>query len=72
MLEVEPFMEWAVERVLPREVRKLGSAIKEKDAALTHHDEQIEPLEFTNKEEKQTHQQALEEKDTAFRTSIAH
>ena len=27
-------MEWAVETVLPREVRKLASAIEEKDAAL--------------------------------------
>ena len=66
MLEVEPIMKWAVERVLPREVRKLASAIKEKDAALAHPDEQIEPLEFTNEEEKQTHQQALEEKDAAL------
>ena len=28
------FMEWAVERVLPREVPKLASVIEEKDAAL--------------------------------------
>ena len=28
--EAEPFMEWAVETVLPREVRKLASAIEEK------------------------------------------
>ena len=32
--ETEPFMEWAVETVLPREVRKIASAIEEKDAAL--------------------------------------
>ena len=38
--EAEPFMEWAMETVLPREVRKLASAIKEKDAtiALIHDD----------------------------------
>ena len=34
MPEVEPFMAWAVETVLPREVRKLASVIEEKDAAL--------------------------------------
>ena len=27
MPEAEPFMEWAVETILPREVRKLASAI---------------------------------------------
>ena len=43
-------MEWVVETVLPQEVRKLASAIKEKYAALAHHDDQIEALEFTNKE----------------------
>ena len=32
--EVEPFMEWVVETVLPRKVRKLASAIEEKNAAL--------------------------------------
>ena len=30
----EPFMEWAVETDLPREVRKLASVIEEKDAVL--------------------------------------
>ena len=39
MPEAEPFMEWAVETVLPPEVQKLALAIKEKDAAL-----QIETL----------------------------
>ena len=29
--EAEPFMEWAVETVLPREVPKLATAIEEKD-----------------------------------------
>ena len=51
-------MEWAVETVLPRQVRKLASAIEEKDAALVmlnddlqDRDNQIQVLEFTNEEE---------------------
>ena len=32
--ETEPFMEWIFETVLPREVRKLASAVEEKDAAI--------------------------------------
>ena len=32
--KAEPFVEWAVETVLPREVRKLASVIEDKDAAL--------------------------------------
>ena len=32
--ETEPFMEWNFETVLPREVRKLASAVEEKDAAI--------------------------------------
>ena len=51
-------MEWAVETVLPREVRKLASAIEEKDAALVmlnddlqDRDNQIQVLEITNEEE---------------------
>ena len=39
--EAEPFMEWVVETVLPRKVRKLASVIKEKD-------NQIQSLEDTN------------------------
>ena len=35
MPKAKPFMEWVVETVLPREVRKLGSAIKEKDTTIT-------------------------------------
>ena len=34
--EAEPFMEWVVETVLPQEVRKLTSAIEEKDAAIAY------------------------------------
>ena len=41
--EAEPFMEWVVETVLPREIRKLPSAIEEKDS-------QIKTLEFRNEE----------------------
>ena len=47
-----------METVLPREVRKLASAIEEKDAALVmlnddlqDRDNQIQVLEFTNEEE---------------------
>ena len=66
MPEVEPFMEWAVETILPREVRKLASAIEEKDAALAHRHNQVEDLEFTNEEERQADEQAIEEKDAAL------
>ena len=41
----EPFMEWVVETVLPREFRKLALAIEEKD-------NQIQTLEFTNEKHK--------------------
>ena len=49
----DPFMEWTVETVLPREVWKLASAIEEKDAELAQRDDQIEALEFTNEEHQQ-------------------
>ena len=39
-------MEWVVETVFPREVRKLASAIEEKD-------NQIQALEFTNEKHQQ-------------------
>ena len=35
--EAKPFIEWAVEAVLPREVRKLASAIEEKDNQIQAH-----------------------------------
>ena len=57
--EAKSFMEWVVETVFTREVRKLASVIEEKDAALAHHDDQIEALGFTNKEEHQAHQQEI-------------
>ena len=51
----EPFMEWAVETVLPREARKLTLVIEEKDIILTmlndnlqDRDNQIQALEYTN------------------------
>ena len=46
----EPFMEWAVETVLPSEVRKLASVVEGKDATIAHRDNQIKALEFTNDE----------------------
>ena len=42
----EPFMEWAVKTFLPREVRKLASAIEEKD-------NQIQAVESTNEKHQQ-------------------
>ena len=39
--EAEPFMDWVVETVLPREVQKLTSVIEEKD-------NQIQTLEIRN------------------------
>ena len=44
----EPFMEWAVETVLPREVRKLPSVIKEKDAALALLNDDLQNREYEN------------------------
>ena len=49
----ELFMEWVMKIVLPQEVQKLASAIKEKDAELAQRDDQIEALEFTNEEHQQ-------------------
>ena len=55
--EAEPFMEWAVETALPREVRKLASIIEEKDAVialmnddLQGHDNQIQAIKYENVE----------------------
>ena len=52
-IEAEPFMEWVVEIVLPREVRKLASVIKEKDTTIAYRDNQIQALEFRNEEHQQ-------------------
>ena len=53
--ETEPFMELAVETVLPGEVRKVASVIKERDAALVlltddlqDHDNQIQAIKYEN------------------------
>ena len=53
--EVETFIEWLVETVLPREVRKLASAIEEKDAVivlmnddLQDRDNQIQAIQYEN------------------------
>ena len=51
--EAEPFMEWVVEKVLPREVRKLASVIEEKEAVIAHRDNQIQAIEFRNGEHQQ-------------------
>ena len=45
---VKPFMEWAVETVLPREVRKLASVIEEKDAALALLNDDLKNREYEN------------------------
>ena len=53
--EIQPFMEWVVETVLPREVRKLTSAMEEKDVALElltddpqDRDNQIQATQYEN------------------------
>ena len=53
--QAETFMEWVVETVLPREVRKLASVIEEKDAAialmndeLQGRDNQIQTIKYEN------------------------
>ena len=48
-------MDWVVETALPQELRKLASAIEEKD-------NQIQALEHTNEK----HQQSIEQKDTTI------
>ena len=53
--EAEPFMEWVVKTVLPREVRKLTSAIEEKDSVIAlmnddiqDRDNQIQAIKYEN------------------------
>ena len=53
--EAKLFMEWAVESVLPQEVRKLDSAIEEKDVAirllnddLQDRENQIQAIQYEN------------------------
>ena len=53
--KAEPFIEWVVETVLPRVIRKLTSAIEEKDSALAlltddlqDRDNQIQAIQYEN------------------------
>ena len=46
--EAKPFVELAVETVLPREVQKLASAIEEKDAALALLNDDLKNCEYEN------------------------
>ena len=48
MSKTETFMEWVVETVLPREVRKLALAIEEKDTKITLLTDDLRTLEFIN------------------------
>ena len=59
--EAEPFMEWVVETVLPRQVRKLASVIEEKD-------NQTQGLEFTNEEYQQKILRLNEETDDLIKS----
>ena len=45
---VEPFMEWAVETVLPRDVRELTSVIEEKVAAIALFNDDLKNREYEN------------------------
>ena len=45
---VEPFMEWAVETVLPRDVRELTSVIEEKVAAIASFNDDLKNREHEN------------------------
>ena len=40
--EAEPFMEWVVETVLPREVQNLSSVTEERDMVIAHRESQIQ------------------------------
>ena len=53
MPKAEPFMEWVVETVLPWEVRKLASAIEEKDITITLLSDDLWALELTNEKHQQ-------------------
>ena len=48
MPQAFPFMEWVVESVLPREVRKLALTIEEKDTTITLLTDDLRTLEFTD------------------------
>ena len=53
MSKAKFFMESVVETVLPREVRKLASAIEEKDTTITLLTDDLRALEFTNEKHQQ-------------------
>ena len=53
MPKAEPFMEWVVETVLPREVRKFASAIEEEDTTIILLTDDLRALEFTNEKHQQ-------------------
>ena len=57
MPRVEPFMEWVLETVSPREARKLVSAIKEKDTTITLLTDDLRALESTNEKYQQKRNQ---------------
>ena len=42
----EPFMEWVIETVLPREVRKLASIVEEKDAAIALPNDNLQDRDY--------------------------
>ena len=44
--KAKPFMEWDLETVLPRKVRKLSWTIEQKDAALQERDNQIQAIQY--------------------------
>ena len=80
-LKAKSFMEWVVETVLPREIRKLTPAIKEKDAALAllnddlqNRDNQIQAIQYENvalqaqRDVYQTQLQRCQDTITHFRT----
>ena len=53
MSKTEPFLEWVVETVLPREVRKLALVIEEKDRTITLLTDDLRTLEFINEKHQQ-------------------
>ena len=53
MPKAQPFMEWVVETVLPREVGKLDMTIEEKDTTITLLTDDLGALEFTDEKYQQ-------------------
>ena len=69
MAGTEAFMEWAVETVLQREVRKLASVIEEKEVELTQRYNQIQALESTNEKHQHKILKLNEEIDDLIKNS---